>query len=335
MTLVVQQAGPLVSVQDAGRAGGLGLGLSRSGAADRQSYIAACALAHVPPGAAALEMAGFGGRFRIEAPCRFALTGARMRATLNGERLLWNASHEAGAGAVLQIGAAENGVYGYLLPGGGIATDPELGGRGLHRIAGLGKPVSEGDRLPVAQGTDAPPEKLTEPTRSSGPFRVMPGPQTVLFNDETRARFEATVFVRSARANRQGVRLDQSGAPFSAGAQLSRVSDFIAEGDIQMTGDGTPYVLLADCQTMGGYPRIGTVISADLPRLAQAMPEEKLQFRFITLEEAEALWRSDEALLETAKKALQPLVRDPRSMRDLLDYELIGRPLDGTDTDAD
>ena len=77
---------------------------------------------------------------------------------------------------------------------------------------------------------------------------------------------------------------------------MGQVSDFITEGDIQMTGDGTPFVLLADCQTMGGYPRIGTVIPADLSRIAQALPGTKLSFRFIELEEAEALWQSDDDL---------------------------------------
>lgn len=328
--IVVEQAGPAVSVQDAGRAGGLGLGLSRSGAADRQSYFAACALAGVTIGAAAIEMAGFGGRFRFETATRFALTGARMRATLDGDPVLWHAAYTAEAGSVLNIGAAEDGVYGYFLPGSGVTTDGELGGRGFHRIAGLGRAITAGDRLPVApKALDTPPMVLPPVPPDTTPLRVMPGPQTALFADEVRARFEATTFTRSSRANRQGVRLDQAGAPFSAGAQLSRVSDFICEGDIQMTGDGTPYVLLADCQTMGGYPRIGTVLPVDLPRLAQALPGADIRFRFVIVKDAGAIWRSDEAMLKDLKKRLQPLTRDPRQMHDLLSYELIGKPVDG------
>lgn len=330
MTLIVETVGPAVSVQDAGRAAGLGQGLSRGGAADRQGYIAACALAGAPLGAAALEMAGFGGRFRVTDPCRIALAGAPMRATLDGAPLAWNAVHAAAAGAVLDIGAAEEGVYGYLLPGGGVTTDVQLGGRGFHKIAGLGAALTAGEVLPVAPEPepDAPPMRLPPGLAGTGPLRVMPGPQTDLFSEADRVRFADTVFTRSPRANRQGVRLDQPGAPFSAGAQLSRVSDFIAEGDIQMTGDGTPYVLLADCQTMGGYPRIGTVLPIDLPRIAQALPGAEIQFRFVSVDEAEALWRSDEAHLADLTRRREPLVRDPRSMGDLLSYELIGKPLD-------
>lgn len=327
MTLIVEQTGPMVSVQDAGRAGGLGMGLSRGGAVDRQSYIEACALAAAPVGAAAIEMAGFGGRFRFETACRFALAGAEMRATLDGAPLEWNAAHWAEAGAVLEIGAAHEAVYGYLLPGGGVATPEEVGGRGYHRIAGLGRLLQPGDALPCALSPDLPPMRLAGRSRVSDTLRVIPGPQTDLFDEETRARFEGMTFTRSARANRQGVRIDQEGAGFTAGAQLSRVSDFVCEGDIQMTGDGTPYVLLADCQTMGGYPRIGTVIPTDLSALAQAPPGAKLRFRFITIAEAEALWQSDDAALAATQKALEPLVRDPHAMRDLLSYELIGKPI--------
>lgn len=330
MTIVVERIGPAVSIQDAGREGGMGLGLSRSGAADRRSYLSVCALAGAPLGSAAIEMAGFGGRFRFEEPTRIALAGARMRATINGAPAVWNATHLIEAGAILDIGAAEDGVYGYLLPGGGLATPQELGGRGFHRIAGLGRALLEGDRLPVLSDPSpgAPPVKLATSEGENEPIRVMPGPQTTLFDEAARARFEGTTFTRSTKANRQGVRLEQDGAPFSSGSQLQRVSDFISEGDIQMTGDGTPYVLLADCQTMGGYPRIGTVLPIDLPRIAQALPGQSIRFRFVTTEDAEALWVSDEDHLQRIRKGLSPLVRDPHAMSDLLSYELIGKPVD-------
>ncbi len=331
--IIVEQAGPAVSVQDAGRKGGLGLGLSRGGAADRLGYLAACALSNADPGAAVIEMAGFGGRFRFESACRFALAGAPMRATLDGKPLNWNAAHLAEAGSTLEIGPVESGVYGYLLPGGGLLTPQELGGRGYHRIAGLGKPVEAGDRLPIAKAATAdPPMRLPDMPQDTSSLRIMPGPQTALFDLDTKDRFEATTFTRSARANRQGVRLEQDGPPFSAGSQLQQVSDFICEGDIQLTGDGTPYVLLADCQTMGGYPRIGTVLPVDLPRIAQAMPGVALRFRFVTVEEAEAVWQSEDDILRSLRKRLQPLIRDPRDIPDLLSYDLIGKPLGGEDT---
>ena len=325
--LVVERIGPAASVQDLGRQGWLKVGLSRGGAADRSAFIEGLALLDLPLGTAGIEMAELGGRFRFEAPMRFALTGALMRATLDGERLDVGASRFAAAGAVLDVGAAEKGVYAYLQVAGGIVTPIMSGGRGFHGIGGLGRMLRAGDVLPVAPdpAPDAPParqERRTETAR----VRLMPGPQTGLFARDMLKSFEEAVFVRNPRANRQGVRLDHDGAPFSTRAQLNQVSDFIAEGDVQMTGDGTPYVLLAECQTIGGYPRIGTVLPTDLPRVAQARAGDELRFRFVSVDEAEAAWQSDEEFLASLKQARIPQSRDPRDVADLLTYDLIGRP---------
>ncbi len=325
--LVVERTGPAVSIQDLGRPGLLKSGLSRGGAADRSAFIEGLALLDLPLGTAGIEMAELGGRFRFQVPVRFALTGAAMKATLDGERLDVSTSRFAAAGAVLEVGAAERGVYAYLHVAGGIATPVVNGGRGYHGIGGLGRLLRAGDLLPVAPDPvpDSPPTRL-ERQAGSGPVRVMPGPQTGLFDRDMLNSFEAAVFTRNPRANRQGVRLDHDGAPFSTRAQLNQVSDFIAEGDVQMTGDGTPYVLLAECQTIGGYPRIGTVLPADLPKVAQARAGEELRFRFVTVDEAEAAWESDEEFLASLKRARIPHIRDPQDIADLLAYDLIGRP---------
>ncbi len=325
--VIVERGGPSVSLQDAGRHGWLGIGLSPGGAADRLGYLEALALTDLPNGAAVVEFAGLGGAFRFETATRFSLAGATMRATLNGDPIECSASHFAPAGALLDIAAITGGVYGYLAFGGGIEADEELGGRGYHRIGGFGRPLEAGDRLPLGPDTmvTAPPMRLMRDL-PTGPIRVMPGPQTGHFAPDVLETFAATSFTRSTRANRQGVRLDHDGAPFSMGEQLNQVSDFIAEGDIQMTGDGTPYVLLADCQTIGGYPRIGTVLPADLPRISQAMAGDALQFRFVTLAEAETSWTSCDAQLAQLKTARQPRIRNPREMTDLLSYNLVDRP---------
>ncbi|MEL6800841.1 MAG: urea amidolyase, partial [Pseudomonadota bacterium] len=136
--LVVKQAGPGALVQDLGRPGFLTFGLSRGGAADRQALFEAAALLGQDPECAALEMAAMGGQFEATEDLRIALTGAPMRATLDGARLAWNASHLMPAGATLAIGPAERGVYGYLSLGGGLATDMQLGARGAHLAGGLG-----------------------------------------------------------------------------------------------------------------------------------------------------------------------------------------------------
>lgn len=327
--LNILSAGPAVTVQDGGRPGYLAFGLSRGGAADRLALAEGAALLGRGEGFAALEMAGFGGTFAVTEPVRIALTGAPMRAAVDGAALVWNASHLLLPGQRLTIGAVEAGVYGYLSLGGGIATAPVLGGRAAHLTAGLGRAVVAGDELPLgADKGDAVGLRLDSAGHAGGGrVRVLPTAQTEMFSPEDRARFEATEFRRDPAGNRQGVRLT-GGAAFATWGQRSLLSEIVEPGDIQMTGEGVPYVLLSECQTMGGYPRIASVVPDDLPIVAQAAPGDRLRFRFVTLEEALADYRARRPGGKM-KVAVRPLLRDPREIPDLLSYQLISGVTDG------
>ncbi len=323
--LEVLAAGPAVTLQDLGRPGHMATGLSPGGAADRLALFEAAALLGLERVAPGLEMAGMGGRFRFAAPTRFALTGAPMTARLDGRKLAWQASHRAAAGALLEIGGASSGVYGYLTPAGGIAAPEVLGSRAAHLAVGIGAPLRPGDRLELLPdpGPDRAAMTLAVADRfSGGLLRLTPGPQSGLFSPRTRARFLATDFVRAPAGNRQGVRLDHDGAPFGA-ETTGQASEPIRAGDVQMTGDGVPYILLAECQTTGGYARIGSLIPADLPRLAQAPPGARLRFAMIGWEEADRLWQPETGLIRSLGARLAPLTRDPRDIPDLLGYQLI------------
>lgn len=336
--LIVEAAGPGLTVQDLGRTGHLAQGLSRGGAADRLAMAEGAALLGQDDGLAALEMAGLGGRFVAASDLCIALTGAPMRATLAGRPLVWNASHAVRAGERLVIGAAEAGVYGYLHVGGGLATALRLGSRSVHLTAGLGRPVAAGDRLPVgpeaAAGCGAMVLAVADRFHG-GVVRILPGAQTDRFSAADRLRLEAAAFRRDARGNRQGVRLIHDGAAFAAAGQLSLLSEIIEPGDVQMTGDGAPYVLLPECQTMGGYPRIGSVLPEDLPIVAQAEPGAVLRFRFVTLEAALAGLVPAEEVRRRLVAALRPMRRDPAGIADLLACQLIGGVTAGDDLDRE
>ena len=125
-----------------------------------------------------------------------------------------------------------------------------------------------------------------------------------------------------------GVRLLPPGGGYGLEAGGRILSEVITPGDIQIPGDGAPYVLLAECQTTGGYPRIGTVIPADLPRVAQAGPGAELRFRFVTRDEALAAERAMRAEIAALPGRVQPLVRDPRDMN-LLAHDLVSGVTDG------
>ncbi|MEO0831277.1 MAG: urea amidolyase, partial [Pseudomonadota bacterium] len=200
-----------------------------------------------------------------------------------------------------------------------------LGGQGTHLAAGLGRPVKERDRLSV--GKDGASETglyLCPGDRfGGGVVRIVPSLQTTLFSPDERHRFEATTFERDTRGNRMGVRLQQEGEGFSSEAGLSVLSEVVVPGDIQITGDGSPFVLLSECQTTGGYPRIGSVLPADLPRVVQARPGESLCFRFVSLDEATEIEKRADESRRTLHARLSPLVRDPSTIPDLLTYQLI------------
>ena len=333
-TLTIVSAGPLLTVQDMGRPGRIGVGLSPGGAMDRLALLEGAALLGQPRACAAIEMAGIGGKFRCNAPLRFALTGARMSARIDDAPLRWDASHLLLPGQTLTIGGAVAGTYGYLTPAGGIEGDLTLGSRAAHLSVGIGRPLAAGDGLPLGRDVtpDRPQHALSPQDRlTGGTLRIMPGPQTALFDATTRDRLATTAFHRSPRANRTGVPLVHDGAAFAPIDRAGPVSDFIVSGDVQITGDGTPYLMLAECQTIGGYPRIGTVIAADLPRAAQAQPTTPLRFAWITTEAADAALLADAPTLAALTAAAQPLIRDPADMPDLLSYQLIGGVTAGHD----
>ncbi|OED46911.1 urea amidolyase [Rhodobacteraceae bacterium (ex Bugula neritina AB1)] len=323
--LRIMRIGPAASVQDMGRPGLLGQGVSQGGAADTLALAEGAALLRQDPGLAALEMGGMGGEFEAIGPVRIALTGAPMAAVLDGESLAWNASHQMEAGQRLTIGAARAGVYGYLHLGGGIATEPLLGARAVHLMAGLGRAAAADDLLPAGpdQNSETGLVLAAEERFQGGELRIIESFQSQLFAAAVRRRFAAVAFSRGSRANRMGVEMVSDGEGFAAEGQLNILSEVILPGDVQMTGEGKPFVLMRECQTTGGYPRIGTVLPCDLPRVAQAQAGAVLRFRWVSLEDGLEIQAKHENTLKSLPAACHPLVRDPAAVRDLLSYQLI------------
>lgn len=333
--LIVHRAGPGTTVQDMGRPGYLAFGLSRGGAADRLALAEGAALLGQSEALPALEMAGMGGEFEATQDLRIALTGAPMAASIDGARLAWNASHLLPAGKRLSIGAVTSGVYGYLHLGGGFALPPQLGAQSAHLAAGIGKPVTPGERLPVGvDKSSTTGMKLSADARfDGGSIRVVPSLQTSHFAANEIERFQTTAFHRDNRGNRMGVRMVPEGNGFHTESGLNILSEVIVPGDIQITGDGTPFVLLSECQTTGGYPRIGSVLPCDLPRVAQAQPGTTLRFKFVPLEEAVEIEQRDALARRDLRRKVQPLIRDPHDIADLLSYQLISGVTAGDDLD--
>ncbi|KIN62604.1 Allophanate hydrolase subunit 2 [Sulfitobacter noctilucicola] len=323
--LTIETAGPAMSVQDQGRPGYRAQGLTIGGAADRIALSEGAAILGQLPEYAAIEMAGSGGRFTADRDIRIALTGATMSANIDGEALAWNASHLLRAGAVLTIGGARNGTYGYLHVGGGIDTPPVMRSRASHLAGGIGTLLQTGDVLPIGKdkGRETARTLSSSDRFGGGTVRIVASMQTEDFDPETVARFTRNTFRRDARANRMGVRMDFDGDGFSTAGQLSIVSEVVVPGDIQISGDGAPYVLMYECQTTGGYPRIGSVLPCDLPRIAQAQTGAQIQFEMVDMETAMIAQCRFASELSALGKQVVPLVRDPATMKDLLSFQLV------------
>jgi len=325
--LHVLQGGPTLSIQDMGRPGYRAQGLTVSGAMDPLALHEGAALLGQDAQHAALEMAGTGGRFKVDQDTRIALTGAVMAVQVDGVPLVWNASHLLRAGQVLDIGGARSGSYGYLHLGGGIDTPLVMGSRSAHLRAGVGRALETGDILPLGndKGHDVNRTLTPDARLTGGTLRCVASMQTGSFAPEVLDRFTATTFVRDPRANRMGIRMDQDGTGFDTDGALSIVSEVTVPGDIQLTGDGAPFVLMCECQTTGGYPRIGSVLPCDLPRAAQAPAGSQIRFEFVSMDDALTLHRRYTDAKRALHRRVKPLVRDPADMADLAAYQLAGQ----------
>lgn len=324
VTFRILDAAPGVSLQDRGRPGYLQYGLSRGGAVDQIALAEGAALLGTEIDAA-LELPGRGGRFSVEGgPLEFALTGARMAARIGERDLVWNATHVLRPGEVLEIGGARLGSYGMLSLAGVIETPVIMGAKGAHLRARIGRALTAGDSFEVGPTAPAAPRILAPGDRlSGGTLRIVASAQTALFSQVTLDRLLDTKFRRGQRGNRMGLALDHDGEGFAADNQLSVLSEIVTPGDIQMTGDGTPFILGPECQTTGGYPRIATVIPSDMPRAFQAQPGAPLTLEMIDLETAIEITRQTAADLAALGKTVRPRLRDPHDMADLLSYQLI------------
>ena len=329
-SLKVLQAAPYISVQDAGRPDYLRDGVSRGGAVDQRALELGRLLVGNPPGLAALEMLKLGGRFEIqnEGVCA-ALTGAGFGAKLDSKTIRANSSFRFEPGQILDIGAARKGNYGYLSLSGGIDLPLVMGSRSTHVRFGFGgfegRCLRRGDVLPLGSlGDRACNLSLPQTDRTSlKKVRILWGAQAQLFSQDELQRFTDTCHKVTHELDRMGVRLTSDAAPIHSKKALVAISGAIVLGDIQIPGDGRPIVLLADRQTTGGYPRIATIIGADIGAFSQRSAGSMIRFEAVTEQEAiEALRKMRDAAQELPGRLVENS-SDPFETHKLLSQNLI------------
>jgi biotin-dependent carboxylase-like uncharacterized protein len=293
--LSITRAGPLATVQDGGRFGMLRHGISASGPMDRRGFAEAGAL--VGGGHGGIEITIAGIEFRVQSGrCLVGLAGGHFVAKVNGKTHDWHSAASLKAGDELAVTPGAWGNYGYLRFDADLAIAPVMGSIATSsraRLGGLaGRMLQVGDVLELTGKAGTRTKVAGPPAPAARPIRIIWGLHADLFDAAVRARFLASEFVVSRQLDRMGVRLEDAASVFAGATILSLASDAIVLGDIQILGDGTPIVLMADHQPTGGYPRIGTIITADLDRFAQLRPGTPVAFEPVTVEHAHKLLRS-------------------------------------------
>jgi biotin-dependent carboxylase-like uncharacterized protein len=234
-------------------------------------------------------------------------------------------------GETLPLGFARNGTFSYLAIQGGIAGEAVFGSLSVNARAGLGspypRPLQAGDELQVAAASGAPERRIELPAIADAPIRVVFGPQDDAFTHEARQVLLSADYTVSAAVDRMGMRLDGPQLEHAAGYNI--ISDGIAPGSIQVPGDRLPIVLLADRQTTGGYPKIATVISADLLKLGRLTPGSVIAFDSVSVEEAQEARRALEAELARLPQRLAPVAGQEPDPAALLTGNLISGVVTG------
>ncbi len=309
------------TIQDLGRRGFQDIGVPLSGALDRVGFTLANALVGNAANVPALEILVQGPLLEVvAASLRVSLVGAESGLVIEGEPALTmppGQSTRLTRGQRIRIATLGRTFCAYLAVEGGFDVAPCLGSAATYRRNRLGgfqgRALEPGDVLPVRkQEADSRPElALAEAydARLDQPIRVVLGPQQDHFTADAVNTFLSAAYAVAVQADRMGFRLDGPKLAHAKGYDI--VSDGVVAGAIQVPGSGQPIVMLADAQTTGGYAKIATVISADVPVLARRRPRTAVRFAAVTQAEAENIRREQEDDLRNWVSRLQTVPEVP------------------------
>ncbi|MBT2216068.1 biotin-dependent carboxyltransferase family protein [Virgibacillus dakarensis] len=287
--LHVHKPGILTTFQDMGRTGYQRFGVPVSGAMDTFALQIANILVGNKRDDACLEVTLIGPELEAYQPVTLVITGADIQPAVNGKRIrIWRSFHME-KGDRLTFGKPQSGVRAYIAVAGGFDVPAVFGSKSTDLNSGFGKIIEKGEiiyghytecckRIGLSSQSVPTYEKSIE-------VAVIEGPHTEQFSKQDRQQFFQSSFTVGANSNRMGYRLQADNDAITTASEIW--SDAIPFGGIQIPPNGQPIILLADRQTTGGYPRIGTVISSDLPKIAQLPPQGKIRFYPISVEEAQ------------------------------------------------
>ena len=286
--------GILTTVQDFGRVGVMKNGFTQNGAMDRYSMTVANRLCGNCDSAPVLEMTVLGITAKFTQDTVICVSGADFGAKINDKPIKRNKAYKINKGDILSMGAAKSGMRAYLAVAGGIVSEYVFGSASTNlkfAFGGhFGKKLQSGDVLSIGTGAfplceidkwEIPESEYSKDAQ----LRVVLGPQNEMFTNEDIRLFLSQEYEVTAQSDRMGIRL--SGEPLKSKNGMDIISDGIVFGSVQVPNSGEPIILMADHQTTGGYAKIATVISVDLPRASQLSAGNTVRFKSVTVEEAE------------------------------------------------
>ena len=301
--LTVVRPGMLTTVQDLGRWGHQSVGVPVAGPMDWYSHRLANLRAGNPPTAAALEITLIGPELLADGVLTCAVAGADFEIRVNDSAIDATLPFALDAGDRLRFGARRSGARATLAVAGGLDLPVVLGSRATSLISRMGpfggRALKPDDRLPIAEPTRAPLSSAGLPlARIAGGarLRVIFGPHDTRFTEGERLSFTSARYVVTPESNRMGYRL--AGPPIDRHDTSELLSDATAIGSVQVPPSGVPILLMADRQTTGGYPKIATVITADLPLAGQLAPGDWIEFVACSPDDALIALREREAALQ-------------------------------------
>jgi len=324
MAAVVLQPGWQSTLQDGGRAGHRACGVGTAGPMDALAFQMSNALVNNPLNSTALEIFSGGLVLEIQDSMLMAVSGFA-RILLDDLEVPINRPFAAKEGQVLQIEKSLRGLYAYLSVAGAWKADAWLGSYATDLRAGQGgfsgRALKKGDRLSLQHPCSTQQHKMLKKLlrhhrpfsnwgirleafyKQEAPIRLLPGPEYHLFSDDSLQTMTTHTFILSPRFNRMGLALH--GPSIRISHEEEMLSSAVIPGTLQCTTDGTLYLLMADAQTTGGYPRPGIVILTDLHRCAQLKPGNHVNFEWIPFQEAQVLRQSHQQELNAIFRQIQ------------------------------
>ena len=329
MGIRILKGGMLTTVQDLGRTGYQSQGFSVAGVMDVRSFKIANLLLDNPENEAVLEFTLIGPTLEFTSATIIAITGGDFQPMINEEPAPMYTAIYVNKGDILKFGSAKTGSRGYIAFSSYLDIPVVMGSRCTNlksKIGGFkGRKLQAGDYigfrikrryLRFFLSRKLEPEKFDE---DAVKVRVVMGPQESKFSKQGIETFLSSEYTVTSEFDRMGCRLD--GAYIAPKESSDIISDGIAFGSIQVPAHGKPIILLADRQTTGGYAKIATVASVDIPKIVQRKTDHKIRFEAITVQEAQKLYLKEQKELDKMRK----IIHTP--CKEVLDCRLVAKRL--------